>query len=70
MKPFSRSQEYYFATLLSWQARQEQKIAAIVFAMVAIFETVGPFLAVHAFRISGEVGKDDHKEDDLDNTEI
>lgn len=33
------------------------KIATFVFAMVAIFETIGPFAAAHAFRMSGEAGK-------------
>ncbi|MDE1152668.1 MAG: hypothetical protein PW788_09040 [Micavibrio sp.] len=30
------------------------KISTIVFAMVAIFETVGPFAAAHAFKVCGE----------------
>lgn len=33
------------------------KVATIVFALVAIFETIGPFAAEYAFRISGEQGK-------------
>ena len=33
------------------------KIAAIVYTMVALFETIGPFAAKHAFQISGEAGR-------------
>lgn len=33
------------------------QIGAIVFVMVAIFETIGPFAAVAAFRMSGEAGR-------------
>lgn len=32
-------------------------VASIIFAMVAIFEAVGPFLAIYALRRSGEAGK-------------
>ena len=34
------------------------QISAIIFAMVAIFETVGPFAATHAFIMTGEAGQD------------
>jgi Kef-type K+ transport system membrane component KefB len=33
------------------------QVSAIVYAMVALFETVGPFAAMHAFRMAGEVAK-------------
>lgn len=33
------------------------QIATIVFAMIAVFETIGPFTATHAFRMAGEAGK-------------
>jgi len=35
------------------------KIATIVFAMVAVFETIGPFAATKAFRMSKEAQKDE-----------
>lgn len=34
-------------------------INAIIFAMVAVFETIGPFVATYAFRIAKETGKID-----------
>lgn len=34
------------------------EISAIIFAMVAIFETIGPFAATHAFLMTGEAGQD------------
>lgn len=34
------------------------KVTALVLAMVAIFETIGPFAAAHAFLMTGEAGKD------------
>lgn len=34
-----------------------RQLATTVFTMVAIFETIGPFLVAHALRLSGEVDK-------------
>lgn len=34
-----------------------EQVTAIIFAMVAVFEVIGPFAAVKAFQMSGEVGK-------------
>lgn len=39
-------------------------IATIVFAMVAILETIGPFLVTHALRLCGEAGKLDPDTDE------
>lgn len=36
---------------------KDLQITAIVFAMVAVFETIGPFAAVKAFRMSGEANQ-------------
>lgn len=35
----------------------DQQVEVIVFAMVAIFETIGPFAAAYAFHACGEAGK-------------
>lgn len=35
------------------------QLATIVYAMVALFETIGPFAAHHAFRMAGEIGAND-----------
>lgn len=40
-------------------------IGTIVFAMVAIFETVGPFLVTYALRLSGEIGQLDENKDEV-----
>lgn len=46
------------------------QISAIVFAMIATFETIGPFAAAYAFRLSGEAGKmDDVEESDSEITQ-
>lgn len=39
-------------------------VATIVFAMVAILETIGPFLVTHALRLCGEAGKLDPNTDE------
>jgi len=39
-------------------------VATVVFAMVAILETVGPFLVTHALRLCGEAGKLDPNTDE------
>ncbi len=48
------------------------KVATLVFAMVAIFETIGPFAAAHAFRMSGEAEKVDYdvSEDEVDDVNL
>jgi len=40
------------------------QVSAMVFAMVAIFETIGPFVALRAFRLSGEIGLKREKSSD------
>jgi len=40
------------------------QVSAMVFAMVAIFETIGPFVALRAFRLSGEIGLNHEKSSD------
>lgn len=39
-------------------------VATIIFAMVAILETIGPFLVTHALRLCGEAGKLDPDTDE------
>ncbi|MDD9900058.1 MAG: cation:proton antiporter [Alphaproteobacteria bacterium] len=38
-------------------------ISSIVFTMVALFETIGPFAAAHAFRMCGEANDEEDEED-------
>lgn len=45
------------------------RIGAIVFALVAIFETIGPFAAAYAFRMTGEAGKAEGAIDQTDDPE-
>lgn len=35
------------------------EISAMVFSMVAIFETIGPFAVMHGLRLAGEIGTDE-----------
>lgn len=51
------------ATLNDLVPAMGEKVAAIVFVMIAIFETIGPFAAVKAFHLAGEVDKSKEYQD-------